>query len=244
MSNSTKLHFARFEFKYLLPPAQRQELERELGYFVEFDPYVVDLPEQKYFVRSLYFDDPFFGSYFDKIDGLHTRAKFRLRTYTDTVASTVPKFLEIKGRHNNLVFKHRVILKSDFDGRRDSGRSIISRILDATSGPLHTQFEYEFHRRRLRPIALIDYFRRPYVSKYDPEFRLTFDEQLAATKTSTLFPPPGRSRKILQGYTVLEVKFRYHLPSWFHRLIQSYELRRISISKICSGVEVLGLASE
>ena len=51
-----------------------------------------------------------------------------------------------------------------------------------------------------------------------------------------------RSRELMPGYTVVEVKFRYHVPSWFHRIIQSFELRRVSISKICRGIEVLELA--
>ena len=40
----------------------------------------------------------------------------------------------------------------------------------------------------------------------------------------------------------MEVKFRYHIPSWFHRIIQSYELRRVSISKICAAMETLEMA--
>jgi hypothetical protein len=48
-------------------------------------------------------------------------------------------------------------------------------------------------------------------------------------------------RALVPGYTVMEVKFRYHMPSWFHRIIQAFELRRVSISKICTGTQALGL---
>ena len=37
MTTKTKLHFARFEFKYILPNPVRAELESELGYFLEFE---------------------------------------------------------------------------------------------------------------------------------------------------------------------------------------------------------------
>jgi hypothetical protein len=47
---------------------------------------------------------------------------------------------------------------------------------------------------------------------------------------------------MIAGYTVLEVKFRHHMPSWFHQVIQAHELRRISISKIVTGMEALGMA--
>nr|NIR47250.1 VTC domain-containing protein [candidate division KSB1 bacterium]NIS22869.1 VTC domain-containing protein [candidate division KSB1 bacterium]NIT69707.1 VTC domain-containing protein [candidate division KSB1 bacterium]NIU23375.1 VTC domain-containing protein [candidate division KSB1 bacterium]NIU92293.1 VTC domain-containing protein [candidate division KSB1 bacterium] len=92
------------------------------------------------------------------------------------------------------------------------------------------------------PIALIDYERRPYYSKFDPNFRITFDEKLTTNKTRSLFPAhQGAPRRILAGHTILEIKFRHHLPSWFHRVIQSYGLRRVSISKICAGMETLGI---
>jgi len=74
---------------------------------------------------------------------------------------------------------------------------------------------------------------------------VTFDESLSACRTERLFPDKSLSFvKTLAGYTVMEVKFRHHLPSWFHRLIQVHELRQVSISKICVGMEALGLASD
>jgi hypothetical protein len=92
---------------------------------------------------------------------------------------------------------------------------------------------------------LIDYQRRPYVSRFDPDFRLTFDSELQATQTDRLFPRnTDRSRRVVPGKTVMEVKFRHHLPSWFHRIIQGYELRRLSFSKICEGTIALGLESD
>ena len=239
----TKLHFARFELKYVLPKALRDEVERELQFFLEFDPYVENRPDHKYFVRSLYFDDPVFSSFHEKHDGLHTRSKFRVRTYTDDPNDTTPSFLEIKGRHNNLVFKHRVPLQTNGSGILESGEDFTNKIMEiADQSPVKNQFEYEIYRKQILPVALVDYWRRPYISKYDPEFRLTFDERLYGTETQSLFPVSGDTRRALvQGYTVLEVKFRHHIPSWFHRVIQSFQLQRVSISKICEAVETLEL---
>ena len=50
--------------------------------------------------------------------------------------------------------------------------------------------------------------------------------------------------EVITGFTVMEVKFRRHIPSWFHRLIQAYELRRVSMSKICKAMEILGLVED
>lgn len=236
-----KLHFLRFEFKYVLPQQQRAEIEAELRHFVELDPYVADQPGQQYFVRSLYFDDPTLSSFHEKQDGQHTRSKFRIRTYARTVDSDTPWFLEIKGRYNNLVFKHRAPIRPPFD-RRLRGDALVAMILQRCApGPVRDQFAYERFRKQIAPVALIDYLRRPYVSKFDPEFRLTFDCELAASESDAMFPPHPRLRQLLPGRTVMEVKFRHHVPSWFHRIIQAWELRRRSISKICTGIEALGL---
>lgn len=242
----TKLHFARFEFKYILRKSLRDEVENELRHFLKFDPYVENQPDHKYFVRSLYFDDPYFTSFYEKHDGLHTRSKFRIRTYTNDSEISAPSFLEIKGRHNNLVFKHRCELNTGGSAILERGNDVSTKIQEiATPSNVIEQFQYELHRKRIAPVALVDYWRRPYISIYDPEFRLTFDERLCATNTNGLFPGAGETRKMmLPGYTVLELKFRHHIPSWFHRIIQSFQLRRVSISKICEAVETLGLAED
>ena len=195
-------------------------------------------------MRSLYFDDPNYTAYYDKIDGLHTRYKFRIRTYTNQEKDHTAQFLEIKGRYNNLVFKHRIELNDPRDPAENKCPRLIQRILDETqNNPLGRQFKFDLYRKQITPKAVVDYLRRPYVSKYDPEFRITFDEQLEGIKSADLHPVKNaRHRRILPGYTVVEIKFRYHIPSWFHRIIQSFELQRVSISKICSAVDVLGLA--
>ena len=241
----TKLHFSRFEFKYVLPKALRDEVESELLHFLELDPYVAEQPGHEYLVRSLYFDDPAQTAFHDKLDGLHTRSKFRLRTYSDDPQVGAPWFLEIKGRYNNLVFKHRAPVVENGGPPDPSATDITKQLLALTEpGKVRDGFEFQVFRRGIRPQVLIDYLRRPYVSKYDPEFRITFDNHLRATATDRLFPTRPASRRIVPGYTVLEVKFRYHVPSWFHRVLQAYELRRRSISKICEGMQTLGLGED
>jgi SPX domain protein involved in polyphosphate accumulation len=246
-NSKSPLHFARFEFKYLLSASLREEIEKELKFFLQYDPFVADKVEHVYPVRSLYYDDPVFSAFYDKVDGLHSRSKYRIRTYSFEANKQAPVFLEIKGRHNNLVYKHRVPITSEknLQWSHLSGDKLTSAVLkQADSSAVRDQFEFDLIRKRLQPVALIDYQRRPYISKFDSSFRITFDANLKVTRTENLFPQQNKiaTKQILSGYTVLEVKFQHHMPSWFHRLIQAYELKRISISKICSGMEVLGLA--
>lgn len=237
---ATPLDFSRFEFKYLIADDKRKEFERELGHFVEFDPFVEQTERHRYFVRSLYYDDPHYSAFFDKVDGLKKRSKFRLRTYSSDSNDNAPQFLEIKGRHNQLVYKHRTPVQ--VPGDKDPTQVLL---LDPQDDRVRRQFIFDYYKKQLQPAALIDYWRRPYISKWDPEFRLTFDMDLQVSHTNKLFPGlHDTSRKVLPGYTVMEVKFRRHNPAWFHRLLRAYELERVSVSKICYGLQALGIVED
>ena len=225
----------------------RAELESELTYFMDFDPRVKSTAKHQYCVRSLYFDDPHSTCFYDKVEGLHTRSKFRVRTYTDNPQVPTPQFLEIKGRCDNVAFKHRTQLNSAGIVSYERGEQLVGRVQNGIGDcNVARQFCYDLYRKQIRPIALVDYLRRPYIGKFDPEYRLTFDSELKGTRTNCLFPSGSQpqSRSLLRGYTVLEVKFRQRIPAWFHGLIQAYELRRVSVSKICLAMEALGIAED
>lgn len=242
----TKLDFSRFEFKFVMPTQMMAEVEAELGHFVDLDPFVATRPDHLYPVRSLYFDDKTYTAFFDKIDGMHTRSKFRLRTYATNLDEPAPWFLEIKGRYNNLVFKHRTPVETEGLDPLIGGTALRGALLARTEGSVRDKFEFETYRRQIVPVALIDYLRRPYISKFDPDFRLTIDRHLTATRTAAVFDTGGApcSRRLVPGQAVMELKFRRHMPSWFHRILQAYQLRRRSISKICEGMQALGLATD
>ena len=99
-------------------------------------------------------------------------------------------------------------------------------------------FIFEKLRKNIRPLVLTDYLRAPYISDYDRNFRVTFDNNLVIKKTHSLFKNQNCfARNCLKGYTILEVKFDRRMPKWFHRIVQTYNLRRLSVSKFCVGME-------
>jgi hypothetical protein len=239
-SNKPKLDFLRFEFKYLLNDSVRSEFEQDLNYFMELDHFVKLQKNNRYMVRSLYFDDSSYRHYYEKTDGHLHRTKFRLRTYTNDPSELCATFLEIKGRHNNLVFKHRSqvqnVLEGDFSF---SGNTLVRNVLEKTDvSNVKNRFQSDIYRLGIKPVMLVDYLRRAYISKYDPEFRITFDSHIIGTPSPILYPfNSGYGKSAIGNKTVMEVKFRYRVPSWFHKLIQSYELNRVSVSKYCKCIE-------
>ena len=63
-------HFLRYEFKYILDDERKEAVESELLHFMQLDPFVDRFADKKYLVRSLYFDDPAYSFYYEKVDGL------------------------------------------------------------------------------------------------------------------------------------------------------------------------------
>jgi hypothetical protein len=230
--------FGRFEFKYLLDAATRSRLEPELRDFMEIDPFCRDRPAQSYLVRSLYFDDPAFAAYHEKIDGLLDREKFRLRTYDSP--GTAPCYLEIKGRQNHYSFKYRSPMDNHLQ-RLIAARSWSALALAEGGSLVSQRFAATAARRNLRPQAVVEYVRRPYVSRRDYRFRATFDSDIRGFRSSTLDRSQAVGTAVLRGLTVFEVKFEQALPVWFQRLIGTYELRRLSVSKYCRAAEALTL---
>ena len=234
--------FSRYEFKYLLDADLCTQIEKEISAFMRYDGYVHEELGNAYLVRSLYFDDAARTHYYEKIDGQLNRKKYRLRTYSQEMGPDVPIFLEQKGRYNQRVYKNRIpIAHDDLENFLDPFR--LADNFSEQDGDFVTGFLFESLRRRLAPVVLVDYIRRPYVSDYDMNFRVTFDSQLSAAATGSLFPGDGAVWQLCEpGRTIVEIKFNRRIPAWFHRIVQAYDLRRLSISKFCRGMEVNNLA--
>ena len=91
---------ARHELKYYINPAELEALGRRLARVMRLDSHCKG--GRAYNVRSLYFDDAFDSAYYDKMDGVMTRDKYRLRIYNH---SGEVIFLERKRKLGDLVQK-------------------------------------------------------------------------------------------------------------------------------------------
>lgn len=236
--------FHRYEFKYLLNASVREAIEREVQEFMRYDGHVDPDMENMYLVRSLYFDDPMSTAFYEKTDGIMVRQKFRIRTYGKAWSDGMPLFLESKGRTNERTYKYRIAIAPEHLDQFLSADQTWSLIDKYPGKALVERFVFETHRRNLAPRVLVDYLRRPYVSDYDFNFRVTFDYRITSAVSSELFPAFDQAnwQQCHPGWTILEVKFDRRLPKWFHRILQSYEMRRLSVSKFCLGMERCGVA--
>lgn len=203
---------------------------------MELDPH--SYGDGFYHVRSHYFDSPDLCCYEEKLGSMRRRHKFRLRSYSRLPGYHHPLFLELKGRDEALVYKHRMLLPHDQVGeavsRGPAGLADYMLARDELNGT-GRRFVFDLFRKRLVPTVVVHYCRTAFENRCNPDFRATFDFDIAAFTAGPDGLAIGGGHELAPGYSVLEIKFRYHLPAWFHRLIQVRNLQRISFSKFAHG---------
>jgi len=245
LDNITKVEeFHRYEFKYVINNDMAIILQNEIENFMNYDGYIHEELGNAYLVRSLYFDNVFASNFFEKIDGVRYRTKFRLRTYSKKNDNSSPLFLEQKGRHLNRVFKSRCLINTEDLGMFISENKY-SELTNIYQNEVAEDFVFQGYKKKLKPRVLVDYIRKPYTSNYDSNFRITFDSSIKSQESSSLFPKDDfRIVQSLPGYVIMEVKFHRRIPAWFHRILQTHNLSRVSISKFVIGMTSCNLATD
>jgi len=234
--------FSRFEFKYIVNKSISLAIQNEVKHFMEQDTFTG--VKNKYLVRSLYFDNNIFSSFNEKIDGIKNRHKFRIRTYSHQEDAGTPIFLEMKGRNNQRTFKNRTKINSEDLDLFCSQKNCFDLKKKYLDNELIEQYIFDTYRKKIIPKVLIDYNRLPLISKNGLYFRLTFDSNIKACTAQNIFKDKCNWKICIPGNDILEVKFDLTIPPWFHRIIQSYQLKRISVSKFVLGLEATNLAHD
>lgn len=225
----------RWEYKYLVPLNKLGQFRSDIMPYVDYDENTLNRPDKEYTVRSIYFDNNKFNDFFEKLQGIRTRKKIRIRGYNIPNENSVV-FMEIKRKAQDIIKKDRcslfyknldpLFLVKDFENYLIMGEN--PQIVQNAQ-----HFFYYIIKDSLKPVLLVVYEREAYFSKFDPKFRLSFDKNLrsmAYPKLDDLY-----SEDFLTPYQfdsfILEVKFSGTIPSWMRDIISGYHLKRISFSK-------------
>lgn len=169
----------------------------------------------KYFIRSLYFDNLTDKALREKLDGVNSREKFRLRYY-NLDPSLI--HLEKKSKQNGLGSKQSADLTAA------EAQGIVEGRLDwmiNSERPLVQELYSKMRSQGLRPKTIVDYTREPFV--YTPgNVRITLDYNIRTGLGSTDFlnpncvtVPAGSAAPI-----ILEVKWDEFLPSFIRDAVQ------------------------
>lgn len=225
-----KLHFQRFEFKYLISFDEFLRIREQIKQYVDLDGFAKDSESGFYEVVSLYYDSPRFYYYHEKIDGAVNRKKIRLRTYKKDNKFAQNVFFEIKRKHDAVILKDRILMDKDTRSFPESNK-------------IAQEYEIEKYLRCVEPKVLVSYKREPYLGKYNKNFRVTFDYDIQAKETKDLFDN-DLDTKVLGDKVVMEIKFNGTLPYYIREIIDKYNLERIAYSKYCNAVEACFLLDE
>ena len=178
-----------------------------------------------YFIRSLYFDDPWDTALREKLDGINRREKFRIRYY-NLDPSLI--HLEKKSKWNGLGCKEQAVLTA----------AEVQAIADGDSGwmandprPLLRELYGKMRTGGLRPKTIVDYTREAYVHPAgNTRVTLDYDIRTGLTGTDFLNPdcttvPAGNAPMIL------EIKWDEFLPDVIRDAVQLTGRRTAAFSK-------------
>ena len=217
------------ELKFVVPTAVGHQVRNWARANLAADPNGAGVNQDEYRIHSIYFDTEQFDVFHRR--GSYGRSKFRIRRYGEDEAI----FLERKLRTNGMLTKRRSIVALP---------ELVKLLPAQTNGPWAGSW---YHRRlilrRLRPVCQIGYERtaRVLMSSNGP-VRLTLDEQVRAAPLVKIdFQSSEGSTLLLDGQTILELKYRLELPPIFKLLIEEFALTPARISKYRVAARELGL---
>lgn len=216
----------RHEQKYYICQADYELISRRLSLSMERDRYADRNGE--YFIRSLYFDDMYDSAFRDKLDGVDSRDKYRLRTYNLT-----DKVIKLEKKHKDGQF----IQKSSISLNRKECDELLQGnygFLLSRREPFAREMYAAFATRQLRPKVIVDYVREAYVFPLE-DVRVTFDKDIrTGHRGIDLFDQDLPTYPVLSsGDMVMEVKFNLYLPTYIRSLIQLPAEVRSAVSKYC-----------
>ncbi|MCA9794636.1 MAG: polyphosphate polymerase domain-containing protein [Candidatus Eremiobacteraeota bacterium] len=217
--------------------AQKERIRELVTEILKPDPYG---HQGVYRVTSLYYDTPGLEAYWEKVDGVASRRKYRLRYYGPFEAADT-FFMEIKGREDRVVLKQRARLKAEAARRKLADLEPLTGLTGQVLDHLDTAeaIELEAYRKQLRPTAVISYLREAWIGILESRLRLTFDQFCQGA-------PPGSfafgeaSALHAPSQSIMEVKFDHQIPRWLSDRITEVEAQPVRFSKYANAVEMLG----
>lgn len=211
----------RTEKKYEISPEKSAILVRRLSKIMEKDSHSRDCG---YIVRSMYFDSAYDDDYFDKVNGLESRKKIRLRIYSP--AQQWVK-LEIKQKQGAVQVKKTMAIPHE----------TALELMRGKFTPLLQQ-EGEFPKYLYgimscglyRPKCIIEYKRTAFTARTN-DTRITIDTDIRASKNCSHFFEQAVPFITLLKQPVLEVKYNGFLLDPCKEAVNMADIPEMSFSK-------------
>ena len=227
-----KTYKYRHELKFKISNSAAKVLQQKLSLILQADKnaYYTD---GSYVIKSLYFDDRESKSYYEKMDGVLYRKKYRIRIYNDDKSFIR---LEKKMKHNNYTAKEQMLISEDIYCKILEGK------LDEIDNPkgLLEEFIYDSKTKGLIPSIIVGYHRIAYTYPVS-DVRITFDSNIeSGLYNYDLFDKNMPTYNVDEkGKQVLEVKFNEVLPLHIANILNDIPSCREAVSKfaLCRSIK-------
>ncbi len=217
------INVKRQELKYLVTDGALAIIRQRIKNLMSLDENA-DTPT--YTISTLYFDTLFDDDLHEKLSGILTRKKHRIRIYDNS--DSVIKF-ETKHKNGDLVYKESTNISTDMTKKLIEAD--YSEMLYSGSDHLRRCYS-QFLINGYRPVTIVEYDREAYTLPYG-NIRITFDKNLRTynSETNLLSPLTAKIPTLDQGYQIIEIKFNIPLPSYIIDIMKYSLAIRQSISK-------------
>ncbi len=229
MELRVKKHFRRYEVKYLMPESHADKIIPSLLEHMEIDPYTKN--KDYYDCYSCYYDTYALGAYRAVQWGLEYRKKLRMRYYD---LSDVSGFLEVKRKQGNVIIKDRESI--GLEAFRAILRDPSSCYLQKWDNDFTEECLHWLLKAKLEPQVWVKCKRKPFVSSFNSNFRVTIDYDLAFAMVDSVTHHPLDWQKKYEKKVILEAKFTDKMPLWFKNIIDTYKLESQGFSKYCTAI--------
>lgn len=218
----------RNEIKFIINKKDAEVLKQRLSLIMDIDTNSVN-EDNSYYIRSLYFDNEDSDAYYEKLDGVEYRKKYRIRIY-----NLDDKFirLECKYKHNNMTSKDQILISKEecskiIDGKIDEFKLDKDNIL--------RQFLIDYKLNRLKPSIIVDYNRLAF-TYHVSDIRITFDSNIrSGLYNYNLFDKDACTYGVIDdNEMVLEVKFNEILPESIAIILSTVPTFRQAYSKFAT----------
>lgn len=210
----------RYELKYILTKEQVEHFKTKVLEHMKIDKYGLTT------ISSLYYDTPTFTLINKSIEKPKFKEKIRLRSY-GLAKDDSPVFLEIKRKHESIVYKRRIVTTEDkaeryFKEDEEFDKEQISRELKAFKE------KYEI----LEPKYLIIYDRIAYYQD-NSDIRITLDmNPRYRVDDLNLHTSMNGIPLLKEGEAILEVKVQHSVPLWLVKILTEEKIYQSSFSKV------------
>lgn len=222
----------RHELKFKISNSAAEVLKQKLSLILKKDKNAY-YSDGSYLIKSLYFDDLDSSSYYEKMDGVLYRKKYRIRIYNNN-----DEFirLEKKMKHNTYTAKEQILISKDIYSKILNGK------LDEIESPtgLLEEFITNSKTKHLVPSVIVLYHRTAFTYPIS-EVRITFDSHIqSGLYNYDLFDTEVPMYDVSEsGKQVLEVKFNEVLPLHIANILNDIPSCKEAVSKfaICRSIK-------